>query len=793
MEYEESDNYSYEDDFESIEPTSNIPSSKATQERPPSKSLNYSFKDLTYKKSARSHEISKSPNRPASTFRAGKKTFQALLAENKDLRFRLKKINDDLSHILSNFPRKTKNTARSTNFPDSQNTRLQVYINEYVLLKNRVKKIMNPEHLIKLKNEIKQKETEISSLEKEIKLLKKSQKNRDKNLEKFWVEDFTPNDLTNFSHMSNQLYKYREQIENLESQQSKDEENYKNLQEKEEDLTIKIEKLQDLWDIYNEKSENMSKNKEIKDRVEVLTKKLKMLESKGQNRLNKLENQEKVISFELDQMKKEKQTLELSIEKKHKESGEYIKELQKVANNVSQNDMGHLLGLVKINNSESSTVTPSKSPSQEEKKRKNFDELFKSEKKNNEGIESQNSKTKLSARKMQGSKPKVFEENVIEENIPEEEESIRPKEVSSSGKEGIPQFIKPIEKSSVLKELGPKIEDFSSKEKTKSIFDELEEDFKNPKTVFKKPNLDPEPIIKKEEKLSFFTELEDKSQENKSLFKPIEKSSFLMELESEPPKSENFFKPPEKSSFLMQLEPGPPKNENIFKPVEKSIFMELDSGQSKNENSFKPIEKSSIFKELELEPKLNSGLTGGKADDLFKPVEKIVGIESVEKLEFKKVKNEENSFLSETEPKPSLFSKPRGRDRSHLFSKKEEKLNFEPAEPNFSFLAEKPSNETSDFLFGNKSEKEKKQVNQGYLAGGILDKMKNMAERAEKHEFFSDFYDKSEEITFKGRLLPTKLESTSLPPPIIKQPEPVKPVKPSKPSFFELEEEDINL
>jgi hypothetical protein len=80
-----------------------------------------------------------------------------------------------------------------------------------------------------------------------------------------------------------------------------------------------------------------------------------------------------------------------------------------------------------------------------------------------------------------------------------------------------------------------------------------------------------------------------------------------------------------------------------------------------------------------------------------------------------------------------------------------------------------------------KSENEKT----GYLTGNIMDKMKSMAERAEKHDFFSNFYEQNEEITFKSKLLPTKFENDAGKPQVVTS----KP----KNSFFELEEEDINL
>ena len=309
MEYEDSEYNSYEDDFETPEVTDvkeSEPQSKSTSNRP---SFQYSFKDLSYKKSSKSNDITKSTNRPTSTLKLPKKTYNSLLQENKDLRSNLRQISEELTSILSTLPRKTKSPRRPAASNDPLSSRLQIYINEYVVLQNKVNKITNPEYLISLKNEIKEKELKISSIDKEIKLLKKKQKNRDKNLEKFWTEDFAPNELTTFGHMNEQLFQFREMIQKIEMQEEKDRENYEKLQEKEEQLVEKVEKLQEVWNFYISQGEDIRKSSDLQTRYEAVNRNFEGIKGRFNSRITKLQFQEKSIANEIEAIKKEAKTL----------------------------------------------------------------------------------------------------------------------------------------------------------------------------------------------------------------------------------------------------------------------------------------------------------------------------------------------------------------------------------------------------------------------------------------------------------------------------------------------------
>ena len=806
MEYEDSEYNSYEDDFETPEVTEikeSEPQSKSTSNRP---SFQYSFKDLSYKKSSKSNDIAKFTNRPTSTFKPTKKTYNLLLQENKDLRSNLRQISEELTSILSTLPRKTKSPRRPAISNDPLSSRLQIYINEYVVLQNKVNKITNPEYLISLKNEIKEKEFKISSFDKEIKVLKKKQKNRDKNLEKFWTEDFAPNELTTFGHMNEQLFQFREMIQKIEMQEEKDRENYEKLQEKEAQLVEKVEKLQEIWNFYISQGEDMRKSSDLQTRYEAANRNFEAIKGRFNSRITKLQFQEKSIANEIESIKKEAKTLEISIEIKEKEASIYMVDLSKIASTASSYNMDHLVSLVKINKSEStSDSNHGKSPSPDPKKRKNFDELFKEESfiSKNENIPSKPEvKVEDYKKKMKGNGPSKKNEDVIEEYLPEEEESFQPivkKQDKNEGKLN-ENFIKPLESKAIKAEISKGLDDARNglgnmKNKPKSLLQELEDSSESIKQN-----------MNENKGSSFFTELESASRTNDRNSKHIEKSSIFNELEASS-KDESLFKPREKSSFLNEIETSK-KNEVLKKPIEKSSFLDELEVNSKKENSFKPIEKSPFLSQLDSEnteksfkpiPKssflddLEPAVKPKEPVSLFKPIEKSslfdelgqnskLNLENVKNSDLKTVKNDENTFW--TEPKSNSINKPRGRDRSHLFSKKEEINNDESFTSKFNFVStEKKPDEISDLLLKGRNDGEKP----SYLAGGILDKMKSMAERAEKHDFFGGLYDKSEEVSFTGKLLPTRFDTNST---IPTQPNP----KPSKPSaFFELVEEDINL
>lgn len=830
MEYEDSEYNSYEDDFETPEVTDvkeSEPQSKSTSNRP---SFQYSFKDLSYKKSSKSNDITKSTNRPTSTLKLPKKTYNSLLQENKDLRSNLRQISEELTSILSTLPRKTKSPRRPAASNDPLSSRLQIYINEYVVLQNKVNKITNPEYLISLKNEIKEKELKISSIDKEIKLLKKKQKNRDKNLEKFWTEDFAPNELTTFGHMNEQLFQFREMIQKIEMQEEKDRENYEKLQEKEEQLVEKVEKLQEVWNFYISQGEDIRKSSDLQTRYEAVNRNFEGIKGRFNSRITKLQFQEKSIANEIEAIKKEAKTLEISIEIKEKEANLYMSELSKIASTASSYNMDHLVSLVKINKSEStSDSNHGKSPSPDPKKRKHFDELFKEEAfppKPEKIPPKPELKIEDLKQKMKGNGPTKKNEDVIEEYLPEEEESFQPIVKKDKNETKINEnFIKPLDSKSIKAEITKGLDDARNelgnmKNKPKSLLQELEESSESNKqeknekkgtsffTELETASRSNEKNLKTIEKSSIFNELEASSKDG-NLFKPIEKSSFLNELETSK-KEEISFKPLEKSSFFNELESNS-KNENVFKPIEKSSFLDELEINSKKENSFKPIEKSPFLSKLDTEnteksfkpiPKssflddLEPAVKPKEPVALFKPIEKSLlfselepdtklNLDNAKNSDLKTVKNDENTFW--TEPKLNSINKPRGRDRSHLFSKKEEINNDESFTSKFNFLSpEKKPDEISDFLTKGRNDGEKP----AYLAGGILDKMKSMAERAEKHDFFGGLYDKNEEVAFTSKLLPTRFDTNPSVSSVPSQPNP----KPSKPSaFFELVEEDINL
>jgi hypothetical protein len=395
MASDSSNNYDYEDDFEgsesakeaseekSIEFNRNSPlkkseyskkksykASESASEVSEEKSVGLSrgppvqktdFSDMSYKKRNKTYDTAK--KQPQGTpSKKSAHSFRSLKQENETLREKLKNISQQLSSILENSHLKSlsKQNQRGRDLSDVNITRFHVYINEYMLLKHKVEKLLDPEYLIRLRKEIKEKEDTIFTLERSLKRLKKAQANQGKNLGKIWVEDFVPNELTAFGHLNDQLYKYKEMTENLDSQRKKEKENYEKLNEKEEELNEKISKLGRLVEYYKDKNETPNQNRQLRERFFATERLLEKVRSISQGSLNKYIAKEKSLLVELEMVKRETRKVSELIENKETTAEVYRNELQAVANNVTQHDLGHLLSFIKISpDSENTTLNQS--------------------------------------------------------------------------------------------------------------------------------------------------------------------------------------------------------------------------------------------------------------------------------------------------------------------------------------------------------------------------------------------------------------------------------------------------
>ena len=141
MDSESSNDYSYEDDFEipeSILPQGSTKVSVNTN----SPNLNrFEYKKNLQRKRYKSHETTKSPSRVDSTRKFAKKNFKTVEKENQQLRNELKAISKELSNIVqfaaSRQHFRPKISIKSRDVEETNSNKLQIYVNEYCLVKEK--------------------------------------------------------------------------------------------------------------------------------------------------------------------------------------------------------------------------------------------------------------------------------------------------------------------------------------------------------------------------------------------------------------------------------------------------------------------------------------------------------------------------------------------------------------------------------------------------------------------------------------------------------------------------------
>lgn len=770
MDSNSSNNYSYEDDFEppdvDISQFKSIPVSMPIANK-------LEHEDLIRARVYKTHNIR---NIHKSSKSLNKKTFKQLEKENKILQTRLNDLNAEISRILDKSSiNQPKHKINPRDIRDANKIKQQIYTEEWNYLKHQIDKTNDPMFLSNLKKEITKKENFIKNIEKNLKKLKKSQVNQAKDLSKILVEDFIPYDFNNFGHLSDILYSYKEKIYIIKNNQEKDHEAYEKLYEKELDLNEKIEKLEELWKYYDitvSDSQNL-----LKEKYDSALKNLKKIETQSENLLNRLKAKEKNMKSELKWIKKETKNISSKIEIKKKENDEYEIKLNEILNGMDQNNLGHFSSLIKLksnqktenslekqnislnnqNNLDKDEKLFSSLKEKSEKLEKNNDSNISFEKDSEaiiEPLNDINSRTK----KITGSRPKNYEKETHPESI---EDNIKKTE----------SFIKPSEESKNIPETNKKIEkNIFSKPSLFSI-NELE-----PENSFdsRATKLFTKPLI--------FDELDPKSDNKPDVSKPNVQNS----------------KSPPKSSLFEELEASVASN----KP---SIFKELELETEKNPQTIEPL-----FKPLKI-AELNSRKDKTPIEPLFKPLNPI---ESDSKKDneptesfFKSLITNEPDFksLNQSTIKTQDPVRPRGRDRSHLIQRKEEDtpkmFSFSPikAVPDLKISDTKSFVQETENLFKGKTEM--KELNQNSRKKNIindsrsLEKLKSMAENAEKNNFFSNYFEnpvRNPPINLTSNLHPIKPSSNSKISTELKSDRiPNDPKAVIK--TFELEEEDLIL
>ncbi|CAG9328122.1 unnamed protein product [Blepharisma stoltei] len=338
---------------------------------------------------------------------------------------------------------------------------------------------------------------------------------------------------------------------------------------------------------------------------------------------------------------------------------------------------------------------------------------------------------------------------------------------------------------------------------TKSIFEELrstnkpfQEDLRSSKS---KPILDE---LKPASSKSIFDEL--KPTNKKSIFdelKPTNNKSIFDDLK---PATENkpFFEEPKPTSNKSIFEELKPNNKSIFdelKPSEKSIFDELNSN-NKAESNLPSFLKDEPFSSKPQEKPVKSTRDRShlfqekKSDDLFSNK----SLFNIDEIKHTVSQNSEATLISpptqagteSVNQSNYLFSEPsipkskNTRERPNMFQSEQ----FMPEsfnsiqQNNDKFELNLNQNKWSSFNEHEINRPSLKEPRKSVLQQDKGDKLKNLAEKAEKNEFFQDLFgspdDKKIEFTnIKSKLLPTTLEKNQK-----AIPKPVEPIIDNTPS-----------
>ena len=536
--------------------------------------------------------------------------------------------------------------------------------------------------------------------------------------------------------------------------------------------------------------------------------------------LSKLKNKENVLKAEIENIKKETKNTILLLEFKQKDASLKQLELDEVMNTVTQHDLGHLLTFIKAKPQESDYDNTPKLSFLDDQNDRTGESLYSNK---SDASPLKNEKMNISAPIYHPPQPIIIEEvKGLKDKKIEENASVNKISTDINKKNNLQALLgidEVEEEESLKKEDSVKNIQVSNSRTRKMIGNgpRIDQDTKN--LLQNEINMGNSLKINQEAKSPFQNELsietnnsykknitEDSESLKGNMIKPyLDKqnniklkpvSSFLQDLEPVSNNLDNIKDNPSKSTFskpsiLEELEKETENNNQIFKPpVNKSIFNELNEDYS--------LPKKSIFQELE--------------PGSFK------NISSNQKLEFNKIKpvlNEPGSNFSifETEIKPQDSIKPRGRDRSHLFQAKQGDNMFSLSPPGKTNFLDEDTEKKNKFnsnregsdnlLFKGKSENENnnRRGKNALEKENSIDRIKSIAEKAEKNDFFGDFYDKTKQdnpSNIKSKLLPTKIESNDFFQPLNVSKDiksvPVDNPKPKQASkIMDLDEEDLLL
>lgn len=251
------------------------------------------------------------------------KTQEFLEKENKMLRDKLKQLNHELNELIENSKSKAEFNSKSkgkkkldqTNLSHSDaniDKRLKIYDSEFKKIQFRYEKITDSEYLKQIAEEVNKKTKILNKLEKKVKELEKSQMNRIKLIEGL-DSSLIPEEKQSHSQLVEELFKYTNQITNLELLIAKKTNLHKLNQKKESKLIEKIEILKP----YTQPLKPVNKD----------------LEAKYEKLKQTLLNLEKTKSSSIKQLK----ALEHSTKSEKEETFKHLQQIEENFNKKSEN------------------------------------------------------------------------------------------------------------------------------------------------------------------------------------------------------------------------------------------------------------------------------------------------------------------------------------------------------------------------------------------------------------------------------------------------------------------------
>ena len=252
-----------------------------------------------------------------------RKTQEFLEKENRVLRERLKKINQELNIVVENSMSLTgaKSTSKGRKSLDRSgcshsdmniDKRLKIYESEFQKIKLRYEKVTDSQYIGQLSAEVNKKTEFLSKLDKKVKKLQRGQMSRVKQIE--GIDSLSlVEDKQSYSQLTEELLKYKDQIAMIDLLREKKTDLHKLNQIKEEKLLEKINQI-----------------KPDPDQAKVAN---KDLEEKHERLKQAFINLEKTKSSSLKQLK----VLEYSIKSQKEETAKDLQQIQEKFNQKAEN------------------------------------------------------------------------------------------------------------------------------------------------------------------------------------------------------------------------------------------------------------------------------------------------------------------------------------------------------------------------------------------------------------------------------------------------------------------------